>query len=267
MSRVVQFAKQLREQVATSIFVAGLILMIGCWLSLIVGGVGAAAYAGWITLTEGRDALLAWWSVEHRPLGRFIAGAWMLAFLLGVALTWIGGRISANPKNRVDYSWKGFLRPSIVRPHIELAQLAGIPFSLCFLLLWLILRLDFGWALFGSFLLITALLTLVDKHQFFYLSDPRSPLLVEGGDRFKLQAWFCGECNKNFLPSHWLVQADTNRAPSYVAQCPECKGGNTQVCPQYLEDESEEAEARCKVCRAPPFSAACHRYRDRKAER
>jgi hypothetical protein len=85
------------------------------------------------------------------------------------------------------------------------------------------------------------------------------PLLVVRG-WFKPQAWFCGECNKIFYPAHWLVQADTSRFPSYVAQCPECKGGNTQLCLQEREIQYEEAEAKCNVCGAPPLSVACHRY-------
>ncbi len=84
---------------------------------------------------------------------------------------------------------------------------------------------------------------------------------MKSRDLSSFRMWFCGECNKHFYPTHWLVQADAEvYLPGYVAQCPECKGGNTRICLEEWERESDEAEAKCKVCGSPPFTRACHRF-------
>ena len=262
--------QELREQLARIVFTAGFILVICAWFAAVIAAIGGALYAGWIILTEGRDGLLVRGGLSQTVMGvlpisgYYLVGAWAAAFVLGAVLCWIGARMSKNPGDPVDFSLKGLLGS-----HRALARLVGVPVGLCFVLFWWILRLDFGQALVGSFLLVAALWVLVEKHEFLDLSDAKSPLLVVRGFRFKPQAWFCGECNKIFYPAHWLVQADTSRFPSYVAQCPECKGGNTQLCLQEREIQYEEAEAKCNVCGAPPLSVACHRYqgKERRKER
>jgi hypothetical protein len=256
-------AGEYRERIAGGMQGTGIVLMIGWWFSAIIGAIGAAVYAGWIVFTEGRNALWARGVAIIDPLvGYILLGSWLLVFALGALLAWIGGRMSANPKNRVRYDWKG-----LCREFLKMAQLAGLPFALYFLFLWLILRLDAHLALLGSFLLLGASLTLVEKNLFPGLSDRKSKAFVKNRNLLSLQVWFCGECNKHFLPNHWLIAASADvLPPDYVAQCPECKGGNTQICLEQWENDSEEAEARCKLCGSPPFSLACHRFAKQREE-
>ncbi len=254
--------RQLQEQLARMVFTAGFFLAIAAWFALVSTVIGGALYAGWIILTEGRDGLLARGGVMQSAMsilpvrGLYFAGVWGAILASGVALCGIGARMSQRPEDPVDFSLKGLL--GLCR---AVAGLVAVPVGLCCVCFWLILQLDFWHALLGSFLLVGALWVLVEKRQFLDLSDAKSPLLVTPGAGLTPQAWFCGECNKRFYPSHWLVQADTSRFPSYVAQCPECKGGNTQPCLQEQELQCEEAVAKCSVCGAAPLSVGCHRYR------
>jgi len=243
-----------RERISKAMSWTGAVLMIGCWCAAIFGVALLAIYYGWVFLTEGREGLIEQ-IFSRTPLlgsaGRLIGIAWILVFLVGWVLAWVGGRMSKDPRDRLQFPW---------RSSLETIRVAGLPFGLYFVLLWLILRFDTHLAFLGSILLLAASSVMLEKNQFPGLSDRKSDVFVKKRNLLSLQAWFCGECNKSFYPTHWLVQADTGQLPGYVAQCPECKGGNTQHCPQELENTCERVEARCKVCGAPPFSLACHRY-------
>lgn len=243
-----------RERISKAMSWTGTVLMIGCWCAAIFGVALLAIYYGWIFLSEGREGLIEQ-IFSKTPLlgssGRLIGIGWLLVFIVGWVLAWVGGRMSKDPRDRLHFPW---------RSSLEIIRVASLPFGLYFILLWLILRLGVDQALLGSFLMLGASSMLVEKSQFPGLSDRKSEVFVKNRDLLSLQVWFCGECNKQFLPTHWLVEAGANQLPGYVAQCPECKGGNTQFCPQGLENKCEQAEARCKVCGAPPFSLACHRY-------
>lgn len=79
--------------------------------------------------------------------------------------------------------------------------------------------------------------------------------------RGETRVWFCSVCNKGFDPTHWLVQANPSEHPSYIAQCPFCKGGHTRWATHEQEKEYDPDEGRaiCKIC-GKPVSLACHNF-------
>jgi len=160
----------------------------------------------------------------------------VLAFILGTVLVWLGGRMSADPRNRFEFP----LRAS-GRTILDLARVGGWPLACFVFVLWFIVRLDFGQALLGGIFFLGGIVLLISRLQFGDLSDRKSGLYVKNRDLINLQQWFCGECDKCFLPTHWLIAASSDRSPDYTAQCPECRGGNTRRASMQQEEECERA--------------------------
>jgi hypothetical protein len=209
----------IRGRIAKAMSATGVVLMIGCYCAAISGVALLAIYYGWILLTEGREGLTEQ-IFSRTPLlgvsGKLVGIGWILVFIVGWVLAWVGGRISKHPGDRLHFPWRSLL---------DTVRVLGPPFGLYFVFLWLILHLGVDQAILGGFLLLGASLMLVEKNQFPGLADRKSEVFVKKRDISSSQEWFCGECNKYFYLTHWLVQADYLQLPGYVAQCPECKGG------------------------------------------
>jgi len=226
---------KIRKGVAQALFYGGFSLVLACTGLAVIGG---GIYVAIILLTEGRDGFLIPATQRFGPLATFVVLALGVAFLLGMVLAWLGGRISPDPGDRISFLSLRELRHDY-RDYLGMVRLGGVAFAFFFVALWVTLRLDFAQAFFGGLLLLAGCFTLFVKAVFGDLSDRKSTLLVKNRHLSESQGWFCGECNKCFLPTHWLVAASSSLSPRYVAQCPQCRGGNTRPATEQQEKECE----------------------------
>jgi hypothetical protein len=138
---------------------------------------------------------------------------------------WLGGRLGTNPEYRL-FGKQGF-GGEVWGGYKSYARLAGGPIVYAFLICWLIMELEAWRALVTSIGILAVCAMLADNTRFLELSDRKSSAFLRCRDILQLQGWYCNECQKCFSPTHWLVRATLDMSPTYVAQCPKCKGGDT----------------------------------------